>query len=122
MYILEIKQSKLGSIEQAVVCSMDYIEDENGDALDKYFEFLNGFRGQFGDVPNMNYDTYNQYNIPCDKIIELGYESVSTLEEWIERVEGLCNEDGIRDAAMFTMHNASDVVKEMRAFCNKHKT
>lgn len=112
MRILKIKQTKLGQISKAVNLSADYVDN-----YEKHMEFLGGFNGAFGFCDNMKYDSYNQYNISGDKIIEIGFESIATLEKWIDWVMGLLNAEGIAEADYHSMWKTMDVIEEIRHFC-----
>jgi hypothetical protein len=116
MNVLEIRQTKLGQISKAIACSADYVEND-----EKHLLFMDGFEGAFGWCDNMKHDSYNQYNINGDKIVELGFEDINTLKEWVELVESLVNEKGIAEANIHSIWKFEDVMSEIKAFCQEHE-
>ena len=111
MYILNIEQSKLNQIQTAIYSSADFVDNYT-----KHLDFADAFGGG-GTCGNIDYDSYNQYNISGDKIIELGFESTDTLAKWIDEAEALINDGGINVADIICKWKTTDIIKEMRDFC-----
>ena len=111
MNILKIEQSKLNQIKTAIYSSADFTDN-----CEKHLDFADMFGGG-GSCGNIDYDSYNQYNISGDKIIELGFESTDTLAKWLDEAEALINDDGINNTDLIYRWKTKDIIKEMRDFC-----
>jgi hypothetical protein len=108
MYILKIEQSKLNQLSFAVECSADFVDDDR-----RHLEFVEAFGGG-GICGNMAYDSYNQFNIFGDKIIELGFGSKEPLMSWIGEIEGLINEAGINAADSVCRWKTDKIIEEIK--------